>query len=258
MAKVEQVPVEKIKVGIYEQRVKGEDEGLDGLASSIARLGLVYPLVVCPDGDEFLLIEGHRRLAACKKLGRLRVSCLVTDYGKENAAEVSFAGNFFRKDLTAVELACAINDCCKNGLRTVKELAEGFRKSEHWVRSMMAICNWPRDVLDAMHLHGLSISAAANLAAVDDDTYRAFLVRNALESGATARTTSAWLQAWRVMQPAEEAIQAEPAITGTHQTPMVPQAPCLCCSQIFPVNEMSHCPLCGACIKILRAAGTSG
>ena len=78
---------------------------------------------------------------------------------------------------------------------------------------------------------------------------------NAVEQGATARTTSAWLQAFRNMQPQEEAITAEPVAGATPQAPAVPQAPCFCCSQVYPVNEMSHVPVCGQCVQILRQGG---
>jgi len=122
---------------------------------------------------------------------------------------------------------------------------------------MIAIAGWQADVLEAIHECKLSVSAASNLAVVTDDSYRIFLVRNAVEQGATARTTASWLQAWRAMQPQEEAITSEPAPAGPVSVPMVPQAPCLCCAQMFKVNEMSHVPVCGACIQIIRQVGMS-
>lgn len=258
MSEVREIPIDKIKVGEHDQRISIPDETIDGLVSSIGRVGLVYPCIVVDDGDTFILIEGHRRLAACKRLGRETVSCLVKDSGGSTEAEIAFAGNFFRKDLSPVELAAAIADCYKRANMTVKELAAGFHRSEHWVHSMIAICDWPLDVLEAIHEKGLSVSAAANLAVVTDDSYRSFLVRNAIEQGATARTTASWLQSWRVMQPAEEAITSEPVPGRSAPQPQVPQAPCFCCSQVFLVNEMSHVPVCGGCVQAIRQAGVSG
>ncbi len=140
---------------------------------------------------------------------------------------------------------------------TIEDLAAGFQKSVHWVRSMIAICDWPQDVLEVLHVKGLSVSAAHNLALVTDDVYREYLLRNAVEQGATARTTSAWLQGWRNMEPPEEAIKAEPAGTHAPITPLVPQSPCFCCAQVFAVNEMSHIPVCGGCVQILSSMGRS-
>jgi len=258
MSEIREIPIDKIQVGEYDQRIDISDESLEGLAASIGRVGLVYPIIVCETDSGYMLIEGHRRIAACKRLGLKEVKCSVTESGQDREAEIAFAGNFFRKDLSPIELAAALKDCLVNEVMTVKEMAAGFHRSEHWVNSMIAITSWPADVQEAIHEKTLSISAAHNLAIVTNAAYRAFLVRNAVEQGATARTTASWLQAWRAMQPQEEAITAEPGPGTPHSAPAIPQAPCLCCSQIFPVNKMSHVPMCGDCIQDIRQVGVIG
>lgn len=254
MQEIKEIPIGEIKVGEHDQRIKIDDESLEGLVSSIGRIGMVYPCIVRRQGDEFLLLEGHRRLAACKRLGKKAVPCSVTEGEKDTAAEIAFAGNFFRKDLSPVELASALKDAAESRGLSMSELAAGFHRSEHWVVSMIAICDWPEDVQQAMHNNGLSISAASNLACVTDREYREFLLQNAIDGGVTARTTAAWLQAWRNMQPAAEAVQAEPVPGALPVAPAVPQAPCFLCATVRLVNEMSHVPLCGGCIKTIRSA----
>lgn len=257
MTEIIEIPIGKIKVGEHEQRLEMEDEGIEDLARSIGRLGVIVPLHVKPVGDTFTLVCGHRRLRAAGKAGLEKLPCIVVDAEESQEGEISFAENFFRKDLSPLELACAIKDAYNKATITVKELAAGFHRSEHWVQRMMAVADWPDDVLEAIHNDRLSVSAASNLACVTDDSYRVFLVRNAVEQGATARTTASWLQAWRVMQPQEEAITSEPLIGRAVPQPATPQAPCLSCAQIFPVNQMSHVPMCGACIQVIRQAGMS-
>jgi len=258
MNEIGQCPIDKIKVGEHAQRIDVEDPDTVELSESIKRLGIINPLVVVRDGDRLLLVAGHRRLVAARMASLEVVPCFIRPSEKNVDAEISFAENFFRKDLSPVELAGALKDCILRETMTVKELAAGFHRSEHWVNSMVAIADWPSDVLGAIHEGGISVSAASNLAMVTDESYRLFLLRNALDSGATARTTAAWLQAWQAMQPPEAAIQAAPVAAGPAQVPLIPQAPCLCCSQLFEVNMMSHVPVCGACIQLLRIAGASG
>jgi len=249
-----EIPIVKIKVGGHDQRLQVDDESLDGLVASIARVGLLYPVVVAVDGDGFLLIEGHRRFAAHKRLGRDTIGGIVQTGHEDTFAEMAFAGNFFRKDLSPVELACALKDCLVRKTMTVKELAAGFHRSEHWVHSMVAIFDWPEDIQGAIHGGAISVSAASNLACVTDDNYRRYLLDNAVLGGVTARTTAAWLQAWRSLKPPDVAVTTEPVQGAIAPPPLVPQAPCFFCSNTLPVNEMSHVPLCGACIKQIRAA----
>ena len=258
MLEIVEIPIERIKVGEHGQRIAIDDEAIAGLAASIGRVGVLVPLIVEEKGDTLQLVSGHRRLLAATRVGLSTVPCIIKDSTKADSHEITFAENFFREDLSPVELAGAMKDCLVNEIMTVTELAAGFHRSEHWVNSMVAIADWPSDVLGAIHEKVISVSAASNLAMVTDESYRFFLLRNAVEQGATARTTAAWLPAWRSVQPPEEAIKAEPVPAGHVQQPLVPQAPCLCCSQLFEVNQMSHVPVCGACIQLLRIAGASG
>jgi len=255
MLKVKEIPVGKIQVGAHAQRMEGEDKELDGLAASIGRIGIVMPLVVAPDGDSFVLVAGHRRLAAAIRCGMSTVPCVSKSAKGNVAAEITFAENLFRKDLTPLELAAAVKDCIDNKTMTVDELAYSLHRSAEWIRRMVAMLDWPADVLEVIHGESISVSAAHNLALVDDAPYRAFLLRNAVDSGATARATAAWLQAWRSMQPASEAIQAQPVAGESRPMPMVPQAPCLACGQVFRTDQLSHVPICAGCIQLIRNAG---
>src|SRR5450631_24034 len=56
-------PIAAIRVG---KRYRHDLGDIDGLAASMAALGLLHPIVVTPDG---LLICGERRLYAAKRLG---------------------------------------------------------------------------------------------------------------------------------------------------------------------------------------------
>ena len=258
MPEIKDVPIGKIHVGEHAQRMEAQDEDLDSLVASIGRVGMLVPIVAVRKKDGFVVVAGHRRLRAAVRLGMRTVPVIVQEMEAAKRAEVSFAENMFRKDLSPLELGCAVKDCLDNKIMTVEELVGGLHRTAEWIRRMVAMLDWPEEVLQAIHIGSMSISAAHNLAMVDDDTYRAFLVKNAVEQGATARTTAAWLQAYRAMQPAELAVTAEPGPGGSPPQPMVPQAPCLCCGDVFRTDELSHVPVCARCIQAIRSIGQSG
>ena len=56
-------PIAEIRIGKRHRRDLGD---VDALATSIAELGLLQPVVITPDGA---LVAGERRLEACKALG---------------------------------------------------------------------------------------------------------------------------------------------------------------------------------------------
>ena len=255
---VQNIPIELIDVGEYAQRVDSQDEGIAELAASIRRVGLLVPVVVVVQGDHFILVAGHRRILAAREAGVDHVPAVVREDVAAEAKEISFAENLFRKDLSPIELAAAMKDCLDAGTLSIEELAVGLHRSVNWVRSQVALLAWPADVLEVIHNGKLSVAAASNLAMVHEENYRLFLVSNAVQSGATARTTAAWLQAWRSMAPAEEAITREPVEAGERRIPAVPQAPCIVCANVYRTDELSHVPVCMHCIRTIRNIGQPG
>lgn len=68
------------------------------LAESIAKVGLLHPVVVTADGK---LIAGARRIMAAQKLGWTEIPVTVVDL--DNIAAGEFAENVERKDFTVTE-----------------------------------------------------------------------------------------------------------------------------------------------------------
>ena len=60
------IPIDKIKLGNIQVHQTHETENLELLAEHIRKIGLIQPIVVYPDGDNFELIVGRRRFLAYK------------------------------------------------------------------------------------------------------------------------------------------------------------------------------------------------
>lgn len=250
-----ELEVSRIRVGDYAVRYDDGSDEYEDLAGSIARVGVLVPLIVRRDGDGYVVVAGHRRLGACKRLGFDRVPCFVRGDTTGGDVEISLAENLFRADLSPVELAAAVKDFLGSERTTIDELAAAVRHHPDWVRRQVALCSWPEDVLEAIHYRKLSVAAGANLAVIPDVEYRQFLLRCAVNNGATARTTAAWLQAYEAQKPAIEAVEQPPVEGEGPRSPMVPQAPCIVCASVFRSDELSHVPMCGRCIKELQGIG---
>jgi ParB family chromosome partitioning protein len=258
MLEVREIPISLIDEGGFDQRFELNEESIEELAGSIRRLGILVPLIIRPAGERFVRVAGRRRLAAAKKIGLSTVPCVVREMADIVGRETAFAENLFREDLTPIETAVAIAKAVEGGEADVQAVADGMRRSVDWVRRQLAMLEWPEDVLKAVHRGQLSVAAAANLACVEEPVYRAYLLENAIENGATARTTAAWLQAWRASVPAPQAVQVSPLSAGSAALPLIPQAPCFCCSVVGRTDELSHVPLCARCIGQVRRIGAAG
>jgi len=248
------IPINKIEVGPHRQRSEGEDDELVELTASIRRLGVLVPLIVVRKGDTFLLVAGHRRIAAAAAAGVTEVPAIVRESDEAEAAEVSFAENLFRLDLSPVEQAAAIRGCIDNKTMTIEELSHALHKSEQWICDQAKMTTWPDEVLAAIHYKHISVSAARNLAAISDPQYRNYLLHNAVENGVTARVTAAWLQAYQLSRPPEEALTASPVEGPVPAAAVVPQANCMFCLNMFRCDALNYMGVCGTCLADFQQA----
>ena len=254
MAEIQNIPIIKIQVGLHRQRSEQEDEEIQEIAASIKRVGIIQPLIVVRKDGGFLLVAGHRRIAAASIAGLAEVPAIIRESNEAEAAEVSFAENFFRRDLSPVEQAAAIRGCIDDKVMTIEELAKGLHRSQQWVCEQAKMTTWPDEVLQAIHFKYISVAAGRNLAAITDGQYRSFLLHNAVENGATARVTAAWLQGWQLSRPPEEVLSSAPVEGPQPAAAVVPQAPCLFCVNIFRTDALNYMPVCGTCLADFQEA----
>jgi DNA-binding CsgD family transcriptional regulator len=105
--------------------MKGSDD-VSGLMSSIKQLGLLQPIAVTKDGDEYRIIYGNRRFDAYKKLGYSKIPCIVkTDMDDIREVKENLAENTARKAITGSELYKYILHLSNSGLND-KEIASNL------------------------------------------------------------------------------------------------------------------------------------
>lgn len=87
-----------------------EDSGIEELASSILRQGLLSPLIVRSTLDGFYeVLVGQRRLLACQKIGLDPVPCVIRDdLGDTDAVALSLVENVHRADMHPLDKARAL------------------------------------------------------------------------------------------------------------------------------------------------------
>ncbi|QOC55915.1 ParB-like nuclease domain protein [Gordonia phage DirtyBoi] len=95
------------QLSAHPKNIRKDVGDLTSLTDSIAAQGIQQPLVVAPNGkpDKYILIAGHRRLAAAKDLNLRTVPCIIDHTRTDEADQIAamLAENIERQDLTAVE-----------------------------------------------------------------------------------------------------------------------------------------------------------
>lgn len=122
----EQIEIDSIIIGARARKDFGD---IDELAKSISELGLLQPILCTRIEGDTLLLDGHRRILACQKLGIKTIQAVR--FNSYNPAEESHDisknlqaehdANMIRKDFTPSE-AVWLSDKIKNWIETNKRL----------------------------------------------------------------------------------------------------------------------------------------
>jgi ParB family chromosome partitioning protein len=75
------------------------------LAESIKANGIFQNLTVIPDGDSYMVVIGHRRLAAARLSGLKELPCMVVEMDEREQISTMLLENMQRNDLTVYEQA---------------------------------------------------------------------------------------------------------------------------------------------------------
>lgn len=85
---LKEIAIDKLHSGIYQPRDVFSDESLESLANTIAKLGVLEPLIIrlsSQFADQFEIVAGERRWRAAKLAGldRCHVYFLITPMNKQ-------------------------------------------------------------------------------------------------------------------------------------------------------------------------------
>jgi ParB family chromosome partitioning protein len=100
--RVVNVPVEAITPNPNQPRKHFDPQALDELAKSIARYGVLQPIIVEPQGEGFMLIAGERRWRATKIAELAKIPAVVRS-PRGDADEIALIENLQRERLNAIE-----------------------------------------------------------------------------------------------------------------------------------------------------------
>ena len=144
--------------------------GLEELAESIKKIGLLQPIVVRINHSEnFEIVAGNRRFNACKKIGRRKISCHVVELDDKTAYEVSIIENVQRHTLDPIEEGLAFRKyVVEFGWGGVSELAQKLSKSTSYVCKRIKLVELPKDIMELISKSEINISIVEEILPIAD------------------------------------------------------------------------------------------
>lgn len=160
--------------------LRTEMRDIDELAAKIAARGQLVPILVWLHRGRYVLLSGHRRVAALRTLGETRVNAIVYDdhaLSARDALDVAIDDNVDRNNFSKVELAALVSRLVGEGL-TQRQIAGRLRLSNGSVSDYFRLESAPGDVRAAVDAGRLAIRAGLRLAG-EPEAVRAAVIAEA-------------------------------------------------------------------------------
>ncbi len=159
---------------------RATDADVADLAASIRELGVLEPLLVRAQGDNWQIIAGSRRAAAATLVGLTAVPCLVFDADGDKALEIQLHENLHRKDLDPFD-ECALYELMLERKADVDEIARRAARSRGYINRRLALARMPAVARKAVASGLLSFAVAEVLVTVTDNKERDVLAKTFID-----------------------------------------------------------------------------
>ena len=173
----------KIIANPNQPRKHFEASELKSLALSIKQDGILQPLVVSIDGDNYSLIAGERRLRAAKIAGLKTVPVIIKEGTPEELLRLALIENIQRSDLSIIEEARAYESLIKEFGLTQEACARKVGKDRSTVANALRILMLPVEVQGDLANKKLSMGHGRALLSLDNKT-KILEVRDIIEKKA--------------------------------------------------------------------------
>jgi len=187
-----EIPLSDIIFPIEEMRSRVSFEGMEELAISIRKHGLIQPITVRPKGAKYELIAGFRRTKAHEMNGSLTVLARIINSSDELSLLQKAAENIFREDVNPMDEGGYLKLMLDKNNWQIQDLASAMHKSESYISRRIKLQSVYEDVKDALRDGKINLSIAEELARVTDGATRMRILSLVINNGATVDVVRSW------------------------------------------------------------------
>jgi ParB family chromosome partitioning protein len=184
--------IEELAPNRYQPRAQPDDASIDELARSIARSGVIQPIVVRRAGQGYQIIAGERRWRAAKRAGLARVPIAVRDVPEgqdEKLLEWALVENIQRENLNPIEEAVAYRRLTDEFGLTQDDIAAAVGKDRSSIANILRLLKLPQDLRDDVSAGRLSMGHARAMLALDSEQAQRNLARDVVARSLSVRET---------------------------------------------------------------------
>lgn len=152
----------------HQPRIHFDEVKLQELTDSIKEHGILQPLVVTKNGEQYEIIAGERRFQAAKRLGLATIPVMVRDVTEQQKLELAIIENIQRHNLNPIEEAKAYLRLVDEFSLPQEKVAEKMGKSRSAVANTLRLLHLPVEIQRAVAESKISEGHAKALLAIEN------------------------------------------------------------------------------------------
>lgn len=253
---VQRIPVKSIITEGQMIRSGMDDDHIIELSNSIAKIGLLQPIVVKSiEGGKRQLLAGAHRLAACIRLGWTHIPAVIkSDNETEPIKGIALIENIIRRDMSLKEECDAIGILTEQEEMSVSQICQLLGRSRDWVLKRLAAPNLPEKIKQAVFDGLVALSIAEEIAGLEDEGARNYILQEAIYGKRTLSEVRSMVETFRYCPSIEQAVDRGIEKAKELQAAKIPKKACEYGGEITNLSDMRLLWLCAHCYSEIMAA----
>jgi ParB family chromosome partitioning protein len=191
---VQKLPIDAIQPNPVQPRTVFMAERLDELAQSIRANGIIQPLIVRRENEQYQIVAGERRWRAARLAGLTEVPVVVQDFANERLLEIALIENIQREDLNPIEVAHALEKLASDHSLSHEEIGQRTGKDRTTVTNLIRLLRLPQDIQLLVAEHRLSMGHARAILGLPSEDLQKDLAQRAAADGLSVRQVERLIQ----------------------------------------------------------------
>lgn len=184
------LPIAKVEPREAQPRKRFDEQALQDLADSIARYGLIQPIVARKlDSGYYQIIAGERRWRASRMAGLTEVPVRVLEADDRRTAELALVENLQREDLNPIEEARGYKTLMEDYGLTQEETARSVGRSRPAVANALRLLSLSPAVMALVERKELSAGHARAILPLESEKQQLELAQEVLKKSLSVRRT---------------------------------------------------------------------
>ncbi|GKU25826.1 ParB/RepB/Spo0J family partition protein [Clostridium folliculivorans] len=190
------IPLNNIKANESQPRRYFDNDKINELSESIKNHGIIQPLILKKENDNYTIIAGERRWRAAKQLMLKEVPAIVMDIDDKEILEISLIENIQREDLNAIEEAQAYERLLHEFSLTQEKLSERIGKSRTAISNTIRLLNLDKRVQSYIIEGVLSEGHGRAILALGDKDKQYEVAQKAIDESLSVRDVEKLIKAY--------------------------------------------------------------